>query len=328
MKYYRQPECHVGLRLSLSAMLAKWFLVSGFLSKQEEWKSNSIQILKHSKGWVSLTNKPIRSVPLPAKSEAKAGFEDLRVYRAGSRNGNGGHPCPASSELLNFAVAMKKNKGKQKSSVLSPKEKTRNFFDTNKEEPGGGGGGSSKRPKRAAACKDFQEKSIRLREEKSSVVESKKEQLANEEILALCLTQGQEDGRPNRRLIDFVAHDANGTPQALEMIEVDNMFISGIILPLEESLDKEKEMSVRCEGFGRIETWDISGYEDGSPFIWLSTEIADYDCIKPASGYKKFFDHFFQKALVCIEVYKKLSRLSGGTLISPLMSCLRGLCGL
>ena len=147
---------------------------------------------------------------------------------------------------------------------------------------------------------------------RSSVVESKKEQVVNGEILALRLTQGQEEGRPNRRLIDFVLHDANGNPQPLEMIEVDDMFISGVIMPLEESLDKEKEVPVRCEGFGRIEAWDISGYEDGSPVIWLSTEVADYECIKPAGGYKKFFDHFFQKALACIEVYKKLSKFSGG----------------
>ncbi|KAI9215739.1 hypothetical protein POPTR_T046100v4 [Populus trichocarpa] len=219
------------------------------------------------------------------------------------------------------SVGMRKNKkGKQKSSVSNVKKevpekntkgKKRNSPDTNKEEPTGGDG-SLKRPKRAAACKDFKEKSVRLHEEKSYVVESKKEQVVDEEILAVRLTQGQEEGRPNRRLIDFVVHDANGNPQPLEMVEVDDMFISGIIMPHEESIDKEKEVHVRCDGFGRIEAWDISGYEDGSPVIWLSTEVADYDCIKPAGGYKKFFDHFFQKALACVEVYKKLSRFSGG----------------
>ncbi|KAJ6364911.1 hypothetical protein OIU76_029816 [Salix suchowensis] len=217
------------------------------------------------------------------------------------------------------SVGMRKNKKeKQKSSVSNAKKevpeknakgKKRHVSDTSKEDHGGG---SLKRPRRAAACKDFKEKCLRLHEEKSSVVESKKEQVVNEEILALRLTQGQEEGRPNRRLIDFVVHDANGNPQPLEMIEVDDMFISGVIMPLEESFDKEKEVPVRCEGFGRIEAWDISGYEDGSPVIWLSTEVADYECIKPAGGYKKFFDHFFQKALACIEVYKKLSRFSGG----------------
>ncbi|KAG5247593.1 DNA (cytosine-5)-methyltransferase [Salix suchowensis] len=150
------------------------------------------------------------------------------------------------------SVGMRKNKKeKQKSSVSNAKKevpeknakgKKRHVSDTSKEDHGGG---SLKRPRRAAACKDFKEKCLRLHEEKSSVVESKKEQVVNEEILALRLTQGQEEGRPNRRLIDFVVHDANGNPQPLEMIEVDDMFISGVIMPLEESFDKEKEVPVR-----------------------------------------------------------------------------------
>lgn len=83
-------------------------------------------------------------------------------------------------------------------------------------------------------------------------------------------------------------------------------------LSLDESPGKEKEVHVRSRGFGRIEGWDISGYEDGSPVIWLPTEIGDYDCLKPASSYRKFYDHFFQKACARVEVYKKLSRFSGG----------------
>lgn len=96
------------------------------------------------------------------------------------------------------------------------------------------------------------------------------------------------------------------------MLEVDDIFISGTILPLEECLDKEKAKGVRCEGFGRIENWTFSGYDEGSPVIWVSTEIADYDCVKPAGSYKKHYDKFFAKASACIEVYKKLSKSSGG----------------
>ncbi|WCJ21819.1 DNA (cytosine-5-)-methyltransferase family protein [Euphorbia peplus] len=168
-----------------------------------------------------------------------------------------------------------------------------------------------KRPKRSAACINFKEKPVQLTED-SYVVESKKDQFAEEEILAIHLTHGQEDGRPNRRLTDFILHDANGSPHPLEMIEVEDMFISGIILPLEPTSNNEKERRVRCEGFGRIEGWNISGYEDGSPVIWLTTDIADYDCLKAATNYKKFYDHFFEKANACIEVYKKLSKSSGG----------------
>ncbi|KAA0056022.1 hypothetical protein E5676_scaffold225G00450 [Cucumis melo var. makuwa] len=49
----------------------------------------------------------------------------------------------------------------------------------------------------------------------------------------------------------------------------------------------KKEVAVEdeivwCEGFGRIESWTISGYEDGSPTIWISTDVADYDRARPA----------------------------------------------
>ncbi|XP_058757903.1 uncharacterized protein LOC131631143 [Vicia villosa] len=46
----------------------------------------------------------------------------------------------------------------------------------------------------------------------------------------------------------------------LEMLEIKDLIITGIILPLEGNADKKKEKGVRCQGFGRIESWDISGY--------------------------------------------------------------------
>lgn len=172
--------------------------------------------------------------------------------------------------------------------------------------------GNRKRPKRTAACTNFKEKSLRFND-KSCLVETKKDQIAEEEILAIRMTSDRDDDRPNRRLTDFILHDSEGTPQPFEMSEVDDLFISGLILPLEESGDKEKDKKgVRCNGFGRIENWAISGYEDGCPVIWLSTDIADYDCVKPSGSYKKFYDHFSEKARVCVEVYKKLSVSSGG----------------
>ncbi|KAK7856244.1 dna (cytosine-5)-methyltransferase 1 [Quercus suber] len=86
----------------------------------------------------------------------------------------------------------------------------------------------------------------------------KMDKLVDEEFLAVRLTSGKDDGCPNRRLTDFVLHEP------LEMLEVDDMFISGLILPFEESSKKEKEKAIRCKGFGRLESWDFSGYEDGS----------------------------------------------------------------
>lgn len=181
----------------------------------------------------------------------------------------------------------------------------------NLSEGGDDPDGSRKRPKRAAACTDFKEKPVQISEE-ACLVESKKDQLVEDEIVAIGLTAGSSEDRANRRLMDFILHDSNGTPQPLEMLEVNDMFISGLILPLEESVDKQRERVVRCEGFGRVESWNISGYEDGSPVIWLSTDIADYDCRKPAISYKKFYDIFFEKARVCVEVYKRLSKPFGG----------------
>ena len=84
------------------------------------------------------------------------------------------------------------------------------------------------------------QQSVRI-SEKSCLVETKKDKLVDEEFLAVCLTFGKDDGHPNRRLADFVLHDKNGVPQLLEMLEFDDMFISGLILPLKERSDKEKE---------------------------------------------------------------------------------------
>nr|ACX83569.1 DNA methyltransferase [Hieracium piloselloides] len=171
---------------------------------------------------------------------------------------------------------------------------------------------SRKMPKRAASCTDFKTKSIRL-SEKSSTIENKKVKIVDEEIAALSIVPGPNNPRPNRRLTDFILHDSEGNPQPVEMLEVDDLFISGQILPLEKTSEKEdKEIGVRCEGFGRIEDWSISGYEDGSPVIWVSTELADYDCVKPSGSYKKHFALFQEKANACVEVYKRLSKSSGG----------------
>ena len=87
---------------------------------------------------------------------------------------------------------------------------------------------------------NFMHQSVHI-SEKSCLVETKKDMLVDEEFLVVRLTSGKDDGCPNRRLADFVLHDETGVLQLLEMLEFDDMFISGLILPLEESLDKEKE---------------------------------------------------------------------------------------
>ncbi|KAF7813362.1 DNA (cytosine-5)-methyltransferase 1 [Senna tora] len=192
--------------------------------------------------------------------------------------------------------------------MAGDKQRKRGSSQRNEPPPG-----SRKMPKRAAASKNLKEKSFSL-PDKSCRIEVKKDEVVENELLAVRLTagQGDVDDPPNRRLTDFILHDETGKEQPLEMLEVNDLFISGLILPNEESMDKKKEKGARCEGFGRIESWDISGYEDGSPVIWISTEIANYDCLKPAISYKKYYDHFYEKARACVEVYRKLSISAGG----------------
>lgn len=221
-----------------------------------------------------------------------------------------------SASLLNPSQpGVKKNsKSKQKSVVskteekvmVKDKQKKRSLLESS-EQPAA----TRKMPKRAAACKNLKEKSF-LISEKSCLIEMEKDQIVEEESLAVRMTAGQDDGRPNRRITEFILHDATGKAQPLEVLEVNELFITGLILPLEVSTGKKKEKGVKCEGFGRVESWDISGYEDGSPVIWLSTDIADYDCQKPAASYKKVYDLFLEKARACIEVYQKLAKSSGG----------------
>ncbi|XP_047333677.1 DNA (cytosine-5)-methyltransferase 1-like isoform X2 [Impatiens glandulifera] len=165
-------------------------------------------------------------------------------------------------------------------------------------------------PKRAAACRNYKDKSVRS--SKSDKIQARKDHEVEEELEAIALTGGPSHPRTNKRLTDFVLHDENGIPQPVEMLEASDIFISGLILPLEESTDKEKEKGIRCSGFGRVESWSISGYEEGSPVIWVSTEMADYDCGKPAKNYKKIYGLFYEKANACIVIYKKLSRSHGG----------------
>ncbi|KAK3124625.1 hypothetical protein QOZ80_7BG0589580 [Eleusine coracana subsp. coracana] len=175
----------------------------------------------------------------------------------------------------------------------------------------GNGKATCKRPRRAAACSDFKEKSIRL-SDKTSVVMVKKNRMEEEEIDAVNLTKLEPEKRPCRKLIDFALHDADGHLQPFEMSEINDFYITALIMPMDDDLEKERERGVRCEGFGRIEDWAISGYDEGTAVVWVSTELADYECVKPAGSYKSYFDHFYEKAQVCVEVFKKLARSAGG----------------
>eukprot|EP01018_Ginkgo_biloba_P018917 Gb_24436 [translate_table: standard] len=169
-----------------------------------------------------------------------------------------------------------------------------------------------KLPKRAASCTDFKEKDFIL-STKDCIVETKKEKTVEEENVAIVITANSKDGPeipPQRRILDFILHDENGKSQPVEMLDVLDLYITALILPKTGILDKDK--GVHCEGFGRVESWSIAGYEEGVPSVWLLTEAAEYMCIKPAGSYKKFFDMFYQKAVLCVEIYRSLSKPDGG----------------
>ena len=148
--------------------------------------------------------------------------------------------------------------------------------------------------------------------DKSFVSGTKRQPIEKDEQVAVKSTTGENIPRPNRSFTNFVFYDSDGRPQPIEMLEICNMYVAGTILPLEGSSDEEKEKGIRCEQFGRLESWAISGFEEGSPVIWVSTKIADYECIEPRAGYKRMSKNFYEKARACIEVYKRLSKYCGG----------------
>ncbi|CAA6657370.1 unnamed protein product [Spirodela intermedia] len=169
-----------------------------------------------------------------------------------------------------------------------------------------------KMPKRAASRSNFKQRSIRL-SDKSCSVEVQRNRIEEEEAEAVRLTKlGPEQNPPARKLLDFVFHDHAGHPQNFEMSEIDELYITALIMPMDDALEKERERGVRCEGFGRIESWSISGYDEGHAIVWVSTDFADYECVKPMASYKKFYDLFYEKARICVEVYQKLARSRGG----------------
>ncbi|KAF5176508.1 DNA (cytosine-5)-methyltransferase [Thalictrum thalictroides] len=228
----------------------------------------------------------------------------------------------ADSELTTSEKS-KASKGGEEESGIRSKQATTNLMKKKKRKGSDNYSESvnaRKMPKRAKACSDFKEKSAQFIE---STVDVQKEHVVDEEIGAICLTSGVDDPRPNRRLTDFIFHDVDGIPQPVEMLEIGDIFITGVILSLEESSEK-KEKGIRCEGFGRIEDWAISGYEEGSPVIWVSTKIADYDCVKAAASYKKYYDLFYEKARACVEVNKQLLKSSGTNLDISLDELLAG----
>ncbi|KAJ3674716.1 hypothetical protein LUZ60_005332 [Juncus effusus] len=219
---------------------------------------------------------------------------------------------PRSSDS---AGGLKKRKGGRPSRDQL-KSKTETETETETETPNSESQLSlSKRPKRSAACSNFKEKLPLIEEENSEdlLINPKSQTIISDsEAQAIVLTRLSESEAfpPCRKLLEFSFHDSEGAPQLFEMSEMSDIFITSLILPLDDNLEKSK--GVKCISFGRVESWSISGYEEGFPIIWISTEIADYECVKPSISYKPYYNSFYSKAWICVEIYKKLAKSAGG----------------
>ncbi|ERN13200.1 hypothetical protein AMTR_s00040p00219580 [Amborella trichopoda] len=77
--------------------------------------------------------------------------------------------------------------------------------------------------------------------------------------------------------------------------------------------DMEKIRTLRQEKWGSVQllgpavSWCITGYEEGAPHIWVSTDYVDYLCRKPNADYKPFFKPFYEKAMLCIRAFHVIS---------------------
>lgn len=161
------------------------------------------------------------------------------------------------------------------------------------------------RPKRAAAASNFKEKACDI---EAQYVTPKAEKMSMLEQEALVLTSQEKDEA--RVLIDFSLHDEDGGPLLFEVVGSQDVYITGLMLPKNSNLDKEK--AILCEGMGPILEWGIEGYDEGEPVVSISTSLADYVCLKPTAKYKKYFNLLYEKAVVCVEVYRALSPSTGG----------------
>ncbi|VAI38148.1 unnamed protein product [Triticum turgidum subsp. durum] len=173
-----------------------------------------------------------------------------------------------------------------------------------------------KRTKREVARSNFNEKAFDLLEEDSLV--TTKEIRTEEEAEAVRLTRtGPEDGKCCRKLIDFILHGKDDNLQPFEMSQSDGVSMTALVMPFDAHIEKDRKKGIRCVKFGRIKGWAVSGYKEGAAVISLSTELADYICVKATRSYRSHFDLFSQKAHVCVEVYRELARSVGG---NPLLS--------
>ncbi|KAL4182447.1 hypothetical protein AMTRI_Chr11g150090 [Amborella trichopoda] len=124
------------------------------------------------------------------------------------------------------------------------------------------------------------------------------------EAVSMTRTGDSEAKRPLRTLRGFEILDGREAMQPIEDSESDEFYITSEIWPFNVA---NSDQVVRCEMFGEITSWCITGYNEGYPFIWVSTKIADYLCDEPNEGYSPFFKALYEKAMLSILAFQILS---------------------
>ncbi|CAI5497839.1 unnamed protein product [Closterium sp. Naga37s-1] len=158
------------------------------------------------------------------------------------------------------------------------------------------------------------------------MIQVKQAPLADSEEAAIVLTHpsdpaaaaaAAEKKAPVRQLLDFVFHDADGALMPLDSFDAlaargEGLFVTAVILP--ETAPLRHMEGYRCEAFGPIDGWYIDGYEKANTAarIMITTDAATYVCCRPAAKQKKDFTPLQDKANLCVEVFRALSKPDGG----------------
>lgn len=168
-----------------------------------------------------------------------------------------------------------------------------------------------KRLRRTVAVVNYKEKSS-YREGKEALISVKEERVADSEEIAILQTVAEPESEVQRRVLDFSIYDEDGNEKQLEEVDQCSLYMSACILSMAGQADKNK--GVLCQVFGPILSWEIDGYEKGNApaNIWVNTGMASYRCVRPAGTYKKVFAPLQEKADLCVEVFRALSKPEGG----------------
>ncbi|ERN13199.1 hypothetical protein AMTR_s00040p00219400 [Amborella trichopoda] len=124
-------------------------------------------------------------------------------------------------------------------------------------------------------------------------------------VVSMTGTTDIEILRAQRSLKGFKMLDEGEALQPFENLEHGLLYITSEIWPSYNS--EEPNQGVLCNSFGPAVSWCITGYEEGTPEIWVSTDLVDYLCRKPSADYLPFFKPFYEKAMLCIRAFQIIS---------------------